>query len=44
MFDLRPHAALRKEYGAEGAFVDVFEKTRPEMPVWEWLAEEAKWD
>ena len=44
MFDLKAHTAMRKQYGAEGAFVGVFKKTRPEMPVREWVAEEASWD
>ena len=43
MFDLKPNAALRKKYGAEGAFVGVYEKTRPEMDVWAWKAEEETW-
>ena len=43
MFDLRPNAAVRAAYGAEGAFVGVYEKTRPEMDVWAWKAEEETW-
>jgi delta24-sterol reductase len=43
MFDMRPNAALRARYGAEGAFVGVYEKTRPEVPIWAWKAEEDGW-
>ena len=43
MFDLKPNAALRERYGAAGAFVGVYEKTRPEVDVWAWHAEEASW-
>lgn len=43
MFDVRPNAAVRSQYGAEGAFVGVYEKTRPEMDVWAWKAEEESW-
>jgi hypothetical protein len=44
MFDTKPNAALRAKYGAEGAFVGVYAKTRPEMDVWAWKAEEETWD
>ena len=43
MFDLSLNAKLRKAYGADGAFVGIFEKTRPEMDVWAWKAEEESW-
>lgn len=43
MFD---HALLRKvrgEYGVPGDFVDVYARTRPEVPWRQWLEEEAGW-
>lgn len=43
MFDAKPNASRRTEYGAEGAFVGIYEKTRPEMDVWAWKAEEDSW-
>ena len=43
MFDTAPNVRLRLEYGAEGAFVEVYEKTRPEVDVWAWQREEEAW-
>ena len=43
MFDLRLHHELRARYGAEGAFVGIFEKTRPECDIWAWKKEEEGW-
>ena len=34
---------MRAKYGAVGAFVDVYDKTRPEMDVWAWKKEEEGW-
>ena len=36
-------ARVARACGAEGAFVGVYEKTRPEMDVWAWKAEEEGW-
>ena len=41
MFDMRTHNAKRAELGADGALVDVYTKTRPEVDVFAWLEAEA---
>jgi Delta24-sterol reductase len=43
MFDTALNAKLRKQYGADRAFVGVYEKTRPEVDVMAWMAEEKGW-
>ena len=43
MFDTAHYEAVRRKYGADGAFVHTFEKTRPEVDVWAWLEEEKAW-
>jgi delta24-sterol reductase len=43
MFDTAHYEAVRRKYGADGAFVHTFEKTRPEVDVWAWLEEEKGW-
>ena len=40
MFDMALHQKMRVSLGADKAFVDVYTKTRPEMDVFAWLAEE----
>lgn len=41
MFDLTLYEKVRRAYGAEGAFPDLYEKIRPEVDVFTVLAEEA---
>ena len=40
MFDHIQYNKMRNTYGAEGKFPTVYDKTRPEMDVFQWLEEE----
>jgi delta24-sterol reductase len=42
MFDTNLHYELRDKYGATGAFVDVFDKTRPGVDFMAWMREEER--
>ena len=44
MFDLRLYDTVRRKYGAEAAFPDLYEKIRPEVDVLGTLAEEREFD
>ncbi len=44
MFDLTLYREVRKKYGAEGAFPDLYDKIKPEVDVFAVLREEATWD
>merc|ERR1712216_159351 len=40
MFDHSLYNEMRIKYGAEDVFPRVYGKTRPEVDVWQWVAEE----
>ena len=40
MFDHGLYTEMRKKYRAEGKFPSVYDKTRPEVNVFDWLKEE----
>ena len=42
MFDHGLYDRMRRTYQADGTFPRIYEKTRPEMDVWKWLAEEER--
>lgn len=44
MFDHTLWNKMREKYGCEGAFVSVFDKTRPELKFADWLEEESQWE